>query len=118
MFYVLCSLFLFLILLSLIGFYHFYYWNFDFSLLNSGRVWVSPFECGFLGNVLVENVFSYTYFVLLVFFVVFDLEISLLINIPYEGVLFKNFMFYFIFVFILVIGYSFEVSKGYVSWNY
>nr|AUC63435.1 NADH dehydrogenase subunit 3 [Diplostomum spathaceum]AUC63436.1 NADH dehydrogenase subunit 3 [Diplostomum spathaceum]AUC63438.1 NADH dehydrogenase subunit 3 [Diplostomum spathaceum]AUC63440.1 NADH dehydrogenase subunit 3 [Diplostomum spathaceum] len=106
------------IIFFLVLFYHLYTWNLSVSFLDSSRVWVSPFECGFLGNVLVENVFSYTYFILLVFFVIFDLEISLLVNIPYEGQLFKNFSFYFFFIFILVLGYTLEVSKGYVSWNY
>nr|AYH51368.1 NADH dehydrogenase subunit 3 [Cardiocephaloides medioconiger] len=118
MLYVLSMFFVLFIVLFLVFFYHLYCWNFSRSFVEFGRVWVSPFECGFLGNVLVENVFSYTYFVLLVFFVVFDLEISLLVNIPYEGVLFKNFLFYYFFIFVLVVGYTFEVTKGYVSWNY
>nr|AUC63454.1 NADH dehydrogenase subunit 3 [Diplostomum pseudospathaceum] len=118
MLYLVSCVFILMIVFFLVLFYHLYNWNFGSSSLDSGRVWISPFECGFLGNVLVENVFSYTYFVLLVFFVIFDLEISLLINIPYEGQLFKNFSFYYFFVFILVLGYTLEVSKGYVSWNY
>nr|AYH51420.1 NADH dehydrogenase subunit 3 [Tylodelphys immer] len=118
MLYVFCCIFILLVLLLLIGFYHLYCWNFDVSSFEIGRVWVSPFECGFLGNILVENVFSYTYFVLLVFFVIFDLEISLLINIPCQGELFKNFFYYYLFITILVLGYTMEVGKGYVSWNY
>nr|AYH51357.1 NADH dehydrogenase subunit 3 [Alaria americana] len=118
MLYVFSCLFLFLVVFFLVFFYHLYYWNVGVSSVESGRVWVSPFECGFLGSLLVENVFSYTYFVLLVFFVIFDLEISLLMNIPYEGVLFKNFLFYYLFILMLVLGYTLEVNKGYVSWNY
>nr|QYC97741.1 NADH dehydrogenase subunit 3 [Diplostomoidea sp. MSB para 30071] len=118
MLYVFSCLVLMLFIVLLVFLYHLHCWNAVASDQGFGRVWVSPFECGFLGNVLVENVFSYTYFVLLVFFVVFDLEVSLLINIPYQGVMFKNFLFFFIFLFFLVVGYMFEVSKGYVSWNY
>nr|YP_010231374.1 NADH dehydrogenase subunit 3 [Apharyngostrigea pipientis]QSV37704.1 NADH dehydrogenase subunit 3 [Apharyngostrigea pipientis] len=118
MLYVFSCLVLSLFIVFLVVIYSVYNWNWGIADREFGRVWVSPFECGFLGNVLVENVFSYTYFVLLVFFVVFDLEISLLINIPYQGVLFKNFFFFFFFLFLLVVGYFFEVSKGYVSWNY
>nr|YP_009867152.1 NADH dehydrogenase subunit 3 [Diplostomum ardeae]QKG04351.1 NADH dehydrogenase subunit 3 [Diplostomum ardeae] len=118
MLYVFSAVFLMLVVFFLVFFYHVYYWNFGVSSSELGRVWVSPFECGFLGNVLVENVFSYTYFVLLVFFVIFDLEISLLVNIPYQGELFKNFLYYYSFVFVLVFGYTLEVTKGYVSWNY
>nr|AYH51398.1 NADH dehydrogenase subunit 3 [Hysteromorpha triloba] len=118
MLYVFSCFFILLVVLVLVLVYHLYCWNTGFSGAGLDRVWVSPFECGFLGNLLVENVFSYTYFILLVFFVVFDLEVSLLINIPYQGVLFKNFLYYYFFIFILVSGYTMEVSKGYVSWNY
>nr|YP_010704129.1 NADH dehydrogenase subunit 3 [Plagiorchis elegans]WCO87339.1 NADH dehydrogenase subunit 3 [Plagiorchis elegans] len=114
-----CScLMLFLLIFFLVALYHFYVWNFgSFSSLGV-RSWVSMFECGFLSQRLVENYFSYTYFLLLVFFVVFDLEISLLLNVPYQGLLYKNFLFYFAFVFLLGLGFSVEISKGYVNWSY
>nr|WRW53959.1 NADH dehydrogenase subunit 3 [Strigea falconis] len=118
MLYVFSCVALMLVIVVLVVVYHVYFWNFGVDSREFSRVWVSPFECGFLGSVLIENVFSYTYFVLLVFFVVFDLEVSLLINIPYQGVLFKNFLFFFSFLFFLVLGYFLEVKKGYVSWNY
>lgn len=79
---------------------------------------MSRFECGFLSERLVENYFSYTYFVLLVFFVVFDLEISLLLNMPLEGTLFKNLSFYCFFILLLSFGFGFEIRKGYVEWVY
>ena len=74
-----------------------------------------PFECGFLSQRLVENSFRYTYFILLVFFVVFDLEISLLLNMPLQGLLFKNLSYYLFFLLLLRVGFSFEVRKGYVE---
>nr|QGL09331.1 NADH dehydrogenase subunit 3 [Clinostomum complanatum]UYP50948.1 NADH dehydrogenase subunit 3 [Clinostomum complanatum] len=104
------------LIILLIVVYHWFGWNVSFVSSDINRLWVSSFECGFLGSSLVENVFSYTYFILLVFFVVFDLEISLLLNLPYQGVLFKNFIYYYFFIFLLCVGYSFEVSKGYVDW--
>lgn len=67
---------------------------------------------------LAENYFSCTYFLLLVFFVVFDLEISLLLNMPLQGALFKKFVYYVFFVFLLALGFSLEVNKGYVDWGY
>lgn len=88
------------------------------GLVGGLRVWVSPFECGFLSQRLVENYFSYTYFVLLVFFVIFDLEISLLLNIPFQGVLFKKFLYYAFFMVLVSLGFFFEVKKGYVIWSY
>nr|AYH51410.1 NADH dehydrogenase subunit 3 [Posthodiplostomum centrarchi] len=98
--------------------YHLYYWNFGVMSFEDTRVWISPYECGFLGTSVVENVFSYTYFILMVFFVVFDLEISLLINVPFQGVMYSNFFFYVCFIVLLALSYFVEVEKGYVSWNY
>nr|YP_009533204.1 NADH dehydrogenase subunit 3 [Cyathocotyle prussica]AYH51389.1 NADH dehydrogenase subunit 3 [Cyathocotyle prussica] len=115
MFGVIVSLIVFMLILVLVLLYHLLLWG---PVIDAGRVWVSPFECGFLGSVLTENVFSYTYFVLLVFFVIFDLEVSLLLNLPYQGILFKNFGFYLFFLVIMGLGYGLELGSGYVSWNY
>lgn len=108
-----CIFFLFFVLSCIIVIYHSFMWRFINSLVS--RVWVSSFECGFLSGRIAENVFSYTYFILLVFFVIFDLEVSLLLKIPYQGVLYRKFIFYFVFLLILSIGYFVEVSKGYAS---
>nr|UFQ89267.1 NADH dehydrogenase subunit 3 [Scyphophyllidium guariticus] len=80
--------------------------------------WSSPYECGFCSNSLSFNTFSFTYFSLLVFFVVFDLEISLLLNMPEQGILFNNFFYYFSFLLILVFGFILEIIMGYVRWGY
>nr|UFQ89135.1 NADH dehydrogenase subunit 3 [Potamotrygonocestus sp. MZUSP 7996] len=84
----------------------------------TGISWSSPYECGFCSNSLSFNCFSFTYFSLLVFFVVFDLEISLLLNLPEQGLLFNNFFFYFSFLLILVFGFISEILLGYVRWGY
>nr|AEY84567.1 NADH dehydrogenase subunit 3 [Acanthobothrium sp. DTJL-2012] len=80
--------------------------------------WSSPYECGFCSNSLSFNCFSFTYFSLLVFFVVFDLEISLLLNLPEQGLLYNNFIYYFCFLLILVFGFISEILMGYVRWGY
>nr|QXU59712.1 NADH dehydrogenase subunit 3 [Bothridium pithonis] len=82
-----------------------------------GVCWSSPYECGFCSSALSLNCFSFTYFSLLVFFVVFDLEISLLLNMPEQGVLYTNFMYYFVFLVILAVGFISEVFMGYVRWG-
>lgn len=64
-----------------------------------------------------ENYFSCSYFLLLVFFVLFDLEISLLLKLPFQGFLFKKFGFYLFFVLCVCMGYFFEVEGGYVKWS-
>nr|YP_010286131.1 NADH dehydrogenase subunit 3 [Mesocestoides sp. RKZ08]UKS07969.1 NADH dehydrogenase subunit 3 [Mesocestoides sp. RKZ08] len=82
------------------------------------KSWSSPYECGFVSGSLSFNSFSFTYFSLLVFFVVFDLEISLLLNISFQGVLYGNFFYYFLFLFILIASFLVEVLMGYVRWGY
>nr|UFQ88451.1 NADH dehydrogenase subunit 3 [Rhabdotobothrium anterophallum] len=80
--------------------------------------WSSPYECGFASSSLSFNCFSFTYFSLLVFFVVFDLEISLLLNLPEQGLLFNNFLYYFSFLLLLAAGFLTEIALGYVRWGY
>nr|YP_009367933.1 NADH dehydrogenase subunit 3 [Senga ophiocephalina]ARK18844.1 NADH dehydrogenase subunit 3 [Senga ophiocephalina] len=80
--------------------------------------WSSPYECGFCSNSLSFDCFCFTYFSLLVFFVVFDLEISLLLNLPTQGLFYDNFIYYFGFLLILVFGFLAEIGFGYVRWGY
>nr|UFQ88967.1 NADH dehydrogenase subunit 3 [Rhinebothrium sp. MZUSP 8030]UFQ88979.1 NADH dehydrogenase subunit 3 [Rhinebothrium sp. MZUSP 8031]UFQ88991.1 NADH dehydrogenase subunit 3 [Rhinebothrium sp. MZUSP 8032] len=114
-------------LVLLYGFLVFFALFFIISFFSSGlfnkvnRVvssWSSPYECGFASSSLSFNCFSFTYFSLLVFFVVFDLEISLLLNLPEQGLLFNNFFYYFCFLLILSIGFLGEIALGYVRWGY
>uniref|UniRef100_A0AAU7N3P2 NADH-ubiquinone oxidoreductase chain 3 n=1 Tax=Dollfustrema vaneyi TaxID=438518 RepID=A0AAU7N3P2_9TREM len=120
MFLSLIGVIIFLFLLLLISFYHTSLWNYDWLSLNcvNPRCWVSTFECGFCSGRSNESYFSYTYFILLVFFVVFDLEISLLLNLPYEFCLYKNVFYFLLFLFALCVGYGAEVYSGYVRWGY
>lgn len=90
----------------------------DLNVFSGERSWVSSFECGFLSQRLVENPFSYTYFILLVFFVVFDLEVSLLLNMPFQGILYKKMLCYLFFFILVGLGFLIEIRRGYVSWVY
>nr|AMB20942.1 NADH dehydrogenase subunit 3 [Echinostoma paraensei] len=109
---------LFFLVFFLVVFFHLFIWNLDLNVFSGERSWVSSFECGFVAQRLVENYFSYTYFILLVFFVVFDLEVSLLLNLPLQGVLFKNLFYYLFFLILLGVGFGVEISRGYVRWGY
>nr|QXU59604.1 NADH dehydrogenase subunit 3 [Schistocephalus solidus] len=106
---------IFLVLFLIISFFTSSLFN---KLSASSFYWGSPYECGFSSSSLSFNCFSFTYFSLLVFFVVFDLEISLLLNMPENGLLFSNFVYYFIFLLILSVGFVLEVLGGYVRWSY
>lgn len=104
----------FCVLLTVICLYVCYYWN--FVSRRGVRVWVSSFECGFLRHGVSERYFRSSFFLLLVFFVLFDLEVSLLLNIAFQGILFKKFVFYVLFICCLCFGYLVEVETGYIGW--
>nr|YP_010514552.1 NADH dehydrogenase subunit 3 [Diplodiscus japonicus]UXL86283.1 NADH dehydrogenase subunit 3 [Diplodiscus japonicus] len=108
---------LFLLVFVLVLVFHAFVWNIN-TMGGAVRTWVSSYECGFISQRVVENFFSYTYFVLLVFFVIFDLEVSLLLNMPLQGVLFKNMSYYVLFLVLLGVGFTVEVNSGYVVWSY
>lgn len=63
------------------------------------------------------NYFSCSFLLLLVFFVVFDLEVTLLLNLPLEGVVYKGFSSYLFFIFCLIGGYLVELECGFVVWG-
>nr|YP_010372304.1 NADH dehydrogenase subunit 3 [Capsala martinieri]UOX29724.1 NADH dehydrogenase subunit 3 [Capsala martinieri] len=104
------------IILCLIFAYQSLFYNKSLEYVNKG-VWSTSFESGFSGHDVNINNFSVSFFILLVFFVVFDLEISLLLNLPLQPSLFKNFFFYFSFIILVCLGYIFEVGKGFVTWQ-
>nr|AFH27183.1 NADH dehydrogenase subunit 3 [Glaridacris catostomi]AFH27202.1 NADH dehydrogenase subunit 3 [Promonobothrium hunteri] len=80
--------------------------------------WASPYECGFVSSSFSFDSFGFSYFSLLVFFVVFDLEVSLLLNMPEQGIFYDNFYYYFLFLLILSFGFLSEIVWGYVRWGY
>nr|YP_009326182.1 NADH dehydrogenase subunit 3 [Paragonimus ohirai]APD26974.1 NADH dehydrogenase subunit 3 [Paragonimus ohirai] len=106
------------LILLLVCLFHSFVWNISDSFGLGLRSWVSSFECGFVSQRVVEDYFSHTYFILVVFFVVFDLEISLLLNMPLQGVLYKNLGFYVVFLLLLAFGFGAEIYKGYAEWGY
>nr|AAG60031.1 NADH dehydrogenase subunit 3 [Schistosoma malayensis] len=97
--------------------YNLYVWGYKGEDKNIGLdSWISSFECGFMSHGFSENFFSFSYLNLLVFFVIFDLEVSLLLNIAFDGVWFNSFLYYLVFILLVVISYMFEVYYGYISW--
>nr|QSV08837.1 NADH dehydrogenase subunit 3 [Taenia hydatigena]QSV08849.1 NADH dehydrogenase subunit 3 [Taenia hydatigena]QSV08861.1 NADH dehydrogenase subunit 3 [Taenia hydatigena]QSV08873.1 NADH dehydrogenase subunit 3 [Taenia hydatigena]QSV08885.1 NADH dehydrogenase subunit 3 [Taenia hydatigena] len=106
------------VLFMLIGVIYFFCSSVLNNVVNFGCSWGSVYECGFFSSVLNLNCFSFTYFFLLVMFVVFDLEISLLLNMFGQGLLFYNFFYYYFFLVILFLGFIVELFSGYVRWLY
>nr|YP_009442306.1 NADH dehydrogenase subunit 3 [Paratetraonchoides inermis]ATN95416.1 NADH dehydrogenase subunit 3 [Paratetraonchoides inermis] len=108
--------FLFLIFFLIIFIYHLNINNNFF--LNNNNIWSSSFECGFLSQSFSLSNYSNTFLILLVFFVIFDIEISLLLNITFNYPLYNNLIFYWIFLFYISIGFLIEILNNFINWDY
>nr|QZR92110.1 NADH dehydrogenase subunit 3 [Cichlidogyrus casuarinus] len=111
------SILLWGLLVFLVGFYQSNLFSGIGSTGYSVNVWGSSFECGFIGHAVKINNFSVGFFLLLVFFVLFDLEVSLLLNVAYQYEFINNLFYYVVFVFLLSVGLFLEVCFGYVNWS-
>lgn len=80
----------------------------------------SPFECGFDPNHTARIPFSMRFFLLAIIFIVFDIEIVLLIPIPilfnitnYSTIIMGTISF----LLILIIGLLYEWNEGSLDWS-
>nr|YP_009466060.1 NADH dehydrogenase subunit 3 [Hydatigera kamiyai]BAN15673.1 NADH dehydrogenase subunit 3 [Hydatigera kamiyai] len=111
----LVSFFLFILVSLIIGFFCCGLLN---KIISFNVSWSSCYECGFFNGLMNINCFSFTYFDLLVVFVIFDLEISLLLNMPTQGLMYWSFCGYYMFLCMLLVGFLIEIFFGYVKWVY
>nr|YP_009185794.1 NADH dehydrogenase subunit 3 [Atrecus affinis]ALO70363.1 NADH deshydrogenase subunit 3 [Atrecus affinis] len=81
----------------------------------------SPFECGFDPKSSTRLPFSIQFFLIAVIFLIFDVEITLLIPLILI-IKYSNLMNYliitFFFLFILLIGLYHEWNQGALNWAY
>nr|YP_009307951.1 NADH dehydrogenase subunit 3 [Myrianida brachycephala]AOR87124.1 NADH dehydrogenase subunit 3 [Myrianida brachycephala] len=86
---------------------------------NPSREKLSPFECGFDPTSSSRIPFSLRFFLLMVLFLVFDIEIVLLLPLPLT-ILNTPMTFMFIptiyFIFILLLGLFHEWNEGSLEW--
>nr|AKP19673.1 NADH dehydrogenase subunit 3 [Gyrodactylus sp. FY-2015] len=113
MFY-LSGVLLFIFIAVLVHLYHLYLWNNSLTSINN--VWISSFECGFLNFSSAYSSFTYGFIFFLVVFVLFDLEVSMLINFCFSINFIDNFLFYYLFIVVLCIGFTFELLSGSLKW--
>lgn len=87
---------------------------------NKDREKASPFECGFDPNESARLPFSLRFFLIAVIFLIFDVEITLLlpvISILAFSKLSTWILTTFIFLIILLIGLYFEWNQGVLNWT-
>ena len=80
-----------------------------------GREKSSPYECGFDPSIRARRAFSIRFFLLGVYFVVFDVELSLLVPVVSSIIIFnsvRGMLRLFIFIFILFVGIFHEYREG------
>nr|BCD52136.1 NADH dehydrogenase subunit 3 [Strongyloides sp. EN-2020b] len=110
--FVLSLVFFFSLLFSLF----FYLFSFFFSYFNFSVSKSCSYESGFMSVGLIQNSFSIHFFVIMIMFVIFDLEIILFIGILISD-LNSYFCFLFLFFFILMFFYM-EWFYGKLVWNF
>nr|YP_010708748.1 NADH dehydrogenase subunit 3 [Cruznema tripartitum]WCR50915.1 NADH dehydrogenase subunit 3 [Cruznema tripartitum] len=92
----------------------FYVLNFVLSIKDMEKSKVSTFECGFVSVGKVQNSFSIHFFIMMIMFVIFDLEIVMFLGILFSD--FSSFVgFFFVFIFILG-GFYMEWWYGKLIW--
>nr|YP_010022214.1 NADH dehydrogenase subunit 3 [Oxyopes licenti]QOL12229.1 NADH dehydrogenase subunit 3 [Oxyopes licenti] len=77
---------------------------------------MSSYECGFDINSLVRFVFSYRFFLLAILFIIFDVEISLMLPIPYLMISLMGVFIFCLFMLVLMVGLLYEYFFGSLDW--
>nr|YP_010584242.1 NADH dehydrogenase subunit 3 [Theromyzon tessulatum]UZT67731.1 NADH dehydrogenase subunit 3 [Theromyzon tessulatum] len=88
---------------------------------NNDRQKTSPFECGFDPNNQARIPFSTRFFLLAIIFIVFDIEIILLMPMPvvvYTMYSLSYIMIFSSFMLILLLGLMHEWNEGSINWLY
>ena len=92
-------------------------WNLSFKRFHN-RELVTPFECGFDPKGSARIPFSTRFFLLAVLFLIFDIEIILLLPIPLiKSVRITPLVIIFLLICILILGLLHEWREGSLEWT-
>lgn len=84
---------------------------------NTVRIEVlSPYECGFDPYSLTRMVFSYRFYLVSILFIIFDVEISLILPTPFLVGTTVGLWIFIIFIIVLVLGLIYEYYCGSLNW--
>nr|QNV12048.1 NADH dehydrogenase subunit 3 [Linyphia triangularis] len=76
---------------------------------------LTSYECGFDLISSARNLFSYRFFLISILFLIFDVEIALMLPIPYFSSMVMS-MTFLSFLLILIGGLLYEYSYGVLEW--
>ena len=95
---------------------------FSFSkFFNFDREKSSGFECGFDFKDRVRSVFSLRFFLVVILFIIFDIELCFILKIPFEGLIknyYEKYFIFFLFVIIVLLGTLEEWRRGLLFWKF
>lgn len=77
---------------------------------------IRPYECGFDPNSFTRIVFSYRFFLISILFIIFDVEISLILPIPFLLIRVLGLWVFILFVCVLILGLLYEYNYGSLDW--
>lgn len=77
---------------------------------------IRSYECGFDCISSTRLSFSYRFFLISILFIIFDVEISLIVPIPFIIMNSVGIILFFIFIFVLIIGLFYEYYYGSLDW--
>nr|AKD00063.1 NADH dehydrogenase subunit 3 [Stylochoplana maculata] len=94
------------------------FWTSRKNFLNS-REKSSPFECGFDPKDKARVPFSLRFFLIIIIFLIFDVEISVLLGLPYQLDYdnFKGRLGVLLFLWVLLLGTLEEWRRGILDWK-
>nr|YP_011013896.1 NADH dehydrogenase subunit 3 [Arthurdendyus triangulatus]WPY71419.1 NADH dehydrogenase subunit 3 [Arthurdendyus triangulatus] len=96
-------------------------WVYWLDLLGFGgfREAISAYECGFDSKDLSRLPFSLRFFLIIIFFIILDVEVCLLLQLPYEmdNFYYGNRIWFWLFLVILLVGVLEELRLGLLSWK-
>lgn len=87
----------------------------------NGRESSTAFECGIESFSSRRNPFSVRFFIFIILFIIFDMEVLLLIHFPFSWkrnmFLYKKHIFFILIILVLLVGTYFEKKQGALNWQ-
>nr|YP_026097.1 NADH dehydrogenase subunit 3 [Habronattus oregonensis]AAT02496.1 NADH dehydrogenase subunit 3 [Habronattus oregonensis] len=77
---------------------------------------VSSYECGFEPNSYTRMFFSYRFFLISILFIIFDVEISLMLPVPFLMENEIGLWIFIMFLMVLILGLLYEYWCGSLDW--